>query len=53
MTDYPAQPVRVDLAIAALQVALKTTTDPEVRPWLQTALDFLTGQYEPLDEDAA
>jgi len=50
--ENPAQPVRVDLAIGALEVAMKTTTDSEVQPWLQTALDFLRGDYEPLEADA-
>jgi len=51
--ESSSKPPRPDLAIGALQVAMGTTTDPEVKPWLQTALDFLTGEYEPLDEDTA
>lgn len=46
------RPIRPDLAIGAITVAMKTTTDGEVGPWLQTALDFLTGEYEPLDDAA-
>jgi hypothetical protein len=44
-----AQPPRLDLAMGALAVAMGTTTDPEIRPWLQTAIDFLTGDYGPLE----
>ena len=46
------RPIRPDLAIGAITVAMKTTTDGEVGPWLQTALDFLTGEYESLDDAA-
>lgn len=52
MIDDPGPlPPRPDLAIGALKVALATTTDPDVKPWLNTALDFLTGDYEPLEEE--
>lgn len=44
------KPVRVDLAVGALHVALKTD-DADVRyGFTQSALDFLTGDYEDLDQ---
>lgn len=49
-TDNPRQPVRPDLALGACQVAAKAPDLITAQAFAQTAVDFLTGDYEPLED---
>lgn len=44
------KPVRLDLALGACQVAAKTDQLDVANAFAQTAIDFMLGSYEPLDE---
>lgn len=46
--DYPARP---DLALGALQVAVKSDQLDVATCFAQTAIDFLTGNYDPENFD--
>lgn len=44
------QPPRPDLALGACQVAARTDQLDVAKVFAQTAIDFMTGNYEPLEE---
>jgi len=43
---------RLDLALGALVVAVKATDLGTAQAFAQTAIDFMTGNYEPLETEA-
>jgi hypothetical protein len=47
------RPQRLDLALHACQVAASTSDIDVAQAFAQTAIDFMTGTYEALDEDVS
>ena len=51
LPERGALPPRLDLALGALAVAVKSPELGTAQAFAQTAIDFMTGNYEPLEDD--